>query len=273
MNLQNWRGRLICTILGFALGGPIGAIGGVILGYLFDMGYFDDFLRSMGFNVSSHSDVQKIFFDTTFSVMGYIAKSDGHVSQSEINMAKRIMSIMGLNASMKKEAIESFRQGKQANFNIAAALNRLRRACSQHPTLLRTFFDIQMQIAVADNNVLTQQKRQMLREIFMHFGISPQRFDAFEQQFRAGQQYQQRRQYSRPPPRQQQNPNDAYQVLGLTPAASVDEIKKAYRRLMSKNHPDKLIAKGLPPEMIKLATQKTQQIKNAYETIRKLKGF
>ena len=51
--------------------------------------------------------------------------------------------------------------------------------------------------------------------------------------------------------------------------ASDADVKKAYRRLMNQHHPDKLVSKGLPEEMMKLANEKTQQIKEAYERIKK----
>ena len=62
---------------------------------------------------------------------------------------------------------------------------------------------------------------------------------------------------------------DAYGILGLTSSATMAEVKKAYRRLMNQNHPDKLVAKGLPEEMMRLAKEKTQKISKAYETIQK----
>jgi DnaJ like chaperone protein len=62
---------------------------------------------------------------------------------------------------------------------------------------------------------------------------------------------------------------EAYQVLGLTPNATQVEVKQAYRRLMSQHHPDKLAAKGLSEEAMRLANEKTQQISKAYETIQK----
>ena len=66
--------------------------------------------------------------------------------------------------------------------------------------------------------------------------------------------------------------DQGYPILGLTPQADDEELKKAYRRLMNQHHPDKLVSKGLPEEMIRLATQKTQEIKAAYERIRKARG-
>ena len=62
---------------------------------------------------------------------------------------------------------------------------------------------------------------------------------------------------------------EAYEMLGVSKNASDADVKKAYRRLMNQHHPDKLVAKGLPEEMIKLANEKTQQIKEAYERIKK----
>jgi len=60
----------------------------------------------------------------------------------------------------------------------------------------------------------------------------------------------------------------AYALLGVDVSASDSEVKKAYRRMMSQHHPDKLVSKGLPEEMIKLANEKTQQIKKAYDLIK-----
>jgi len=62
--------------------------------------------------------------------------------------------------------------------------------------------------------------------------------------------------------------SEAYAVLGVTPQDSKADIKKAYRRLMSQHHPDKLVSKGLPEEMIKVATEKSQKIRDAYDLLK-----
>ena len=61
---------------------------------------------------------------------------------------------------------------------------------------------------------------------------------------------------------------DAYEILGVDEDASNDEVKRAYRRLMNRHHPDKLVSKGLPEEMIEVATEKTQEIRVAYEKVK-----
>jgi len=67
--------------------------------------------------------------------------------------------------------------------------------------------------------------------------------------------------------------SDAYELLGVENTAEQNTVKRAYRKLMSQHHPDKLVSKGLPPEMIKIATEKTQHIKAAYELIKASRGW
>ena len=67
--------------------------------------------------------------------------------------------------------------------------------------------------------------------------------------------------------------SEAYQLLGIDKNADKNATKRAYRKLMSQHHPDKLVAKGLPPEMIKIATEKTQSIKAAYELVKDRRGW
>jgi DnaJ like chaperone protein len=75
------------------------------------------------------------------------------------------------------------------------------------------------------------------------------------------------------PPRRGPTLEDAYAVLNVSADASDAEVKRAYRRLMSQHHPDKLVAKGLPEEMMKLATQKTHEIRQAYDRVKAARGL
>ena len=120
--------------------------------------------------------------------MGFIAKSDGRISEREIVTAQRIMQQLNFTPEMKARAIGEFNRGKQADFNYAMCLAQLRRSCLLHPRLLKTFLDIQIQIAYADGT-LTANKRAALHQVFQSLGLSATAFDRFDQQFRAGQNY------------------------------------------------------------------------------------
>lgn len=274
---MSWNGKIFGIILGAILGGPVGLVIGLMLGHFYDSGVFDRWLASIGIQRGGFAPgenqqrarVQQTFFNSTFAIMGHIAKADGRVSEREIDTARKVMEQMGLNVDMQREAIQLFNLGKQPHFDVETTIQQLKQACWRHPLLLRTFIEIQIQIAMADGTLNTHKKA-ALERVCQQLGLYGFNFSQFEQRYRAEQNYQ--RYYQQPRPNPRQHLHDAYQILGVTASASNSEIKKAYRRLMSKHHPDKLIAKGVPPEMIKLATQKTQQIKNAYETIKKARG-
>jgi len=158
-------------------------------------------------------------------------------------------------------------------------LNRLNLSCAcwSRPGLLRNFLEIQMQCAMVDNG-MTSGKRNALESLYRQFGLSGFSFDQFERQSRAQQNYQRYyQQRGQQGSQWQQNPqqhlSDAYNLLAVSKSASDSDVKKAYRRAMSKHHPDKLMSQGMPPEMIKMATEKTQQIKKAYDTIKQSRGI
>ena len=137
-----------------------------------------------------------------------------------------------------------------------------------------------MQTALAEGH-LTADKQKVLQKICQYLGFAPLNFSFFEhlfnfeQAFRQQQSSGQRQQgyYQSSGSSHQLNLRDAYAILGISEQASPAEIKKAYRKQMSQHHPDKLLAKGLPEEMIKIATEKTQNIKAAYDRICAAKGI
>lgn len=267
MRAMNWTGKIICMILGFFLVGNFGLIIGFFIGHLvFDQDWFRKWLHS-----STHSyrqRVQEVFFNTTFRVMGFLAKSDGRVSENEIYQARQVMQKMSLNNNMKREAILLFTEGKRSDFNLDMVISQLRHACVFQPALLRIFLEIQIQVTYADAKTINERKRCILQYISQQLGIAGFHFEQFEWRYRTKQNNQNYQTYNtRVDPDSQLL--EAYDVLSVAGTASMLEIKKAYRRLLNQHHPDKLMAKDLPPEMIKAATQKTQQIKNAYEKIRK----
>ena len=271
---MNWISKVIGMILGFLLIGPMGLIIGIFIGHIiFNQGRFRHWFQTTASTQAHLSKIQEVFFNTLFRVMGFIAKADDCVSENEIHQARQVMQQMNLNDNMKREAILLFTEGKQSNFNLDNTLDKLRQACFFQPALLQVFLEIQIQMASADNRWINEQKRQVLHTICQRLGVFGFNYNQFEQHFRAEQNYQSYQQSSTTEQESRTYLSDAYTVLGLTSAATDSEIKKSYRRLMSQHHPDKLMAKGLPPNMMKMMTQKTQQIKNAYEQIRKVRGI
>lgn len=264
---MRWNGKIIGAVIGFLLGHPFWVVVGVVVGHLYDMGLFHRLFKKT--LLQSPQQVQRVFFDSTFSVMGYLAKADGRVTESEIRIAEQIMRQMDLGPDLKREAIRLFSQGKQADFDLAATMQRLKNACWRYPNLLRTFLEMQIQLANAEGQI-SQGKRAALQAICTELGIGFM-FNQFEQQAYAEQSYQ--RYYQQPRSNPMQHLADAYQILNISKEATDAEVKKAYRRLLSQNHPDKLMSQGLPPEMIKLANERTQKIKSAYETIKKARGI
>lgn len=271
-----WNGKIFGLIVGMLLvPGPVGLVVGLLVGHLYDVGAFDQFLAQFGWRRRSapNAQTQHLYFQTTFSIMGHIAKSDGRVSEKEIQYARSVMRRMGLNEKMSLEAMRLFNVGKQSGFDAHQAVETLKRAYWRQPGLLRNFLEIQIQCAMVDGK-MTAAKREVLNRLYQQFGLRGATFDQYEQQSRARQNYQRYYQQQRPNHQSsRQHMNDAYDLLDINKTATDAEIKKAYRRMMSKHHPDKLMSQGMPPEMIKIATEKTQQVKQAYETIKQARGM
>jgi DnaJ like chaperone protein len=260
---MKFRGKLLGALFGLMFIGPIGMAFGFIIGHLYDLGYFRAFIQAT--QGGAYTYAQQVFFNNTFKIMGYIAKSDGHVSEKEIQTARNIMSKMGLNEDQKQLAMQLFTLGKQNDFNLNMALFELQHVCRMQPTLLQIFLEIQFEMVSADGQI-SQAKQKTLEQICAKLGVAGFRHQQYNRYYQGQNQ-------SRHSSSDTLSIGDAYAELGISQTATPDEIKKAYRRMMSQNHPDKLIAKGLPPDMIKVATQKTQRIKQAYENIKEAKGF
>ncbi len=290
-------GKLIGAFFGFLFAKHIGLIFGVFIGHLFDKGLAIN-MQPFGANAETRAKIQTIFFKLTFLVMGHIAKADGRINESEIQMARNLMQELRLDEKQRQQAMKYFREGKSEEFHFRKALSELYQQCARHPHLLQLFLEIQLQAVYADG-VCNPNERKLLEIICDELHISrfvlaqcEARLQA-ERAFREGFQFHSRErrwherqrshdhfQYGSQHSRTHQQDygagidplKEAYGVLGVTPQASLSDIKKAYRKLMSTHHPDKLVAQGLPEEMMKMATEKTQKIQKAYDLIIKARG-
>lgn len=286
---NNWWGKIIGAFFGYLAAGPTGAFFGIIIGNFFDKGLMQHLSDPhLLYHTEKRQTVQKIFFEATFSTMGHIAKSDGRVTEQEIEMARMLMDEMRLSKEQKTLAKQFFNEGKDASFQLGTTLSRLQKACHDNRELLKLFADIQYRAAQVDG--LNSQKVQTLDTVFAYLGFAPLHkqyrfyedfgFGSQSRQSSSSQGQQERShqngQYNYRRSQQQSGEHSlshAYVLLEVSPDTSKQEVKKAYRRLLSKNHPDKLIAQGLPEEMIKIANDKTQKIMKAYELICQNKGW
>ena len=275
---KNWWGKLLGAFFGFLIAGPAGAFFGVLIGNFFDRGLAVHFSRPhWSYHAEKRKAIQAIFLETTFSVMGHLAKTNGRVTEPVIQMAKTIMQELSLSRAQKKLAETYFIQGKNPRFNINKAIILFHRATFGNAELIRTFIDIQYRVAIIDG--LSSKKQSVLNEIFSLLGFAPlNQQTRFYEDFVHDSTYRQTHQQSSSNHQRRYHtaPNmldHAYGILEISPATSKEGVKNAYRRLISRNHPDKLIAKGLPEEMIKKANEKTQKIRKAYEQICTSKGW
>jgi len=267
-------GKVLGFLFGFMLSKSLfGALFGLWLGHMFD--------RARGFNFDGTTggkadDVarQAAFFYTTFSVMGHVAKAKGQVTNHEIAFANAYMDKLGLSSELREQAQDAFREGKSDGFPLKDRLIKFKKICGNRHDLRLMFLEIQIQVAFSDGD-LDSKEREVLHTIAKLLGYSARQLDnllemiiasaAFHQQ--PGQGYQQFN-GDNAPTRAGQLDN-AYKVLGVSKDTPLKDIKKAYRKLMSQHHPDKLIAKGLPPAMMEAAKEKTQDIQAAYDMIAK----
>jgi DnaJ like chaperone protein len=268
-----WVGPLIGAVMGLALAGlgPLGVIGALVgawLGRRFDL--IVQLSDSLYFVTHRHSNeregvIQKAFFHAVFLCLGRVAKCDGAVCEDEIRWATDVMERMGLSPEKRQEAVALFEQGKAFDHDILPDLRRLRDAVGRRSQLSQIFMEILVQCALVDGQ-LNVREWSALQQFAASLGVSGARLERLVRSAQAYQHYAEPGQASRT---LEDRLLDAYAILGLTPEATPAEVKRAWRKLMSKHHPDKLAAHGLPDEMMAMAKEKTQAIQAAYEEIQR----
>jgi DnaJ like chaperone protein len=271
---MGWWGKVVGGTLGFVMGGPLGALLGGALGHGVDRGLGGIQAAAGAIDPGARERVQSAFFTATFTVMGHLAKADGRVSEREIGVAEAVMTRMELSPEMRRAAIDLFNRGKQVHFPLQQVLDQFRRECHQRRTLIQMFLEIQLQAAYADGPP-DARKAAVLEDIGRGLGVPVFVLRRLEQLIRLQWQMGAGGAWTgaeagggiRRPAEKGPTLDQAYAILGLQPGAPLPEVKRAYRRLLSQHHPDKLVSKGLPEEMMKLAAEKTHEIRQAYEMI------
>jgi DnaJ like chaperone protein len=252
---MQWTGKLIGGALGLALG-PLGAALGAAIGHQYDVNVERRGARPAG----------EQFFLSTFRLMGHVAKADGRVTEREIAAARGVMQSLRLNAAQVQLAIALFSEGKQPDFSVEREMNALRIACHSQPEILVVFVEIQLRFALAGSDMSGGARNRVVQAANL-LGIAPRLFARMEAALRGGDG-------------RAASANDqvartaaAYRTLEVDAAISNEELTLAYRRLMSRHHPDKLKAHGLPDSMLEHAKQRTQAIREAYEMLKEQRGI
>jgi DnaJ like chaperone protein len=252
-----WTGIVFGALIGLLITKSAwGAALGAIIGNMLDPGARIRVAPSDG-----TTSISGEFFRATFEIMGHVAKSDGRVSEAEIDAARGLMQELRLSPADMNAAIACFRAGKAAGYDAQLGIERLREACGLRYDLLRTFVELQLRAALAGNG-LSGPARSVLAAIAERLGLSALEFAQLEASVRG----------------RRQSPAagslaECYAELEVDANISDQEVTKAYRRQMSRHHPDKLVANGLPESMAQMAKEKTQRIQEAYEGIRAARGM
>jgi len=267
---MSWLGKVVGGAFGFLVGGPLGAMFGAAMGHQYDQGRDSEGPFRTEVESAEQYRVQMAFFTALFSVMGHLAKADGRVNEMEIDLTRKIMTRLRLSEDMRKTAMRLFTDGKRADFKLNETLDQFSSECRKHFSLTRVFVEIQLELALADGLLHAAEER-LLLQICEKLRFSRFEFHALKAALeaqlrlaRGGWRGQADHGRPRPP-----SLDESYATLGINAAADDEAIRRAYRRLLSKHHPDKLAAAGATEEKIKLANEKTHEIRKAWDVIRK----
>tara|TARA_Y100000768_G_C23886555_1_gene637885 strand:+ start:98 stop:826 length:729 start_codon:yes stop_codon:yes gene_type:complete len=229
-------------VLGFAIGGPLGGILGAVIGSK---------LGSQGRqSFSSNQRNQAAFFTALFACLAKIAKADGVVSREEVDKVDSfIKDRFNFPSEQRKFAIQIFNQAKDDSYSFQDYATQLASLLSQNNNSLIMFYELLFELAMADG-VLHPSEEQLLKEVPNLFDLRSDLFEELKGKFN-------------------NQVSDSYLILGVTRDMSLSDIKKKYQKKRREFHPDTLISKGLPEELLEKAKEKFIQIQQAYEEIEK----
>jgi DnaJ like chaperone protein len=236
--------------IGFSIGGPIGGLIGAVIGS--KLGSKGSSNRTQQ-RFTSNEQQQAAFFAALFACLAKIAKADGVVSKEEVEKVDGfIKERFKFPSDQRLFAIQVFNQAKNDNVSFEEYASQLSSLLKDNKNALVVFYELLFELAVADG-VLDSSEEDLLRKTPTIFGIDPDLFNQLKERYSG-------------------NSQDPYQILGVSNDLPFDEIKKVYRQKRREFHPDTLISKGLPDELLEKAKEKFIEIQQAYEMIEKKKS-
>lgn len=255
-------GKIIGTVAGLATLKPWFVALGLLLGHQFDRGFADrysDFERQ-GADVGRLSEE---FIRALFLTMGHLAKADGRVSEQEIRAARRVMHRLGLSPAQVRKAIAWFDDGKRPGFPLLQTVSEARRVAARSVAQRTMFVRLVLEVVLA-KEALKKQERALIWSICIEFDIGRVELAQLEAMIRAQKGFQR----SPAGDADAARVRGAYDVLGMSPDSSNEEIKKAYRRLMSSSHPDKISGSNPDAAVLAEAERRTREVRGAYEMLK-----
>lgn len=254
--MRYW-GKVSGAVAGLATGQPWLALVGVILGHQFDKGF-----ASRGNAPDGGARVARLsknFIDALFQAMGHLAKSDGRVSEDEIRAARILMHRLALGPEQVREAIEQFERGKQRGAPSAETMRRLHRECAGHPEKRALFVRLLLEVALSKGK-LDRRERAALWRLCGELDVGRVELAQLEAMLRAQSGFR----HSAAGDADAERVRRAYALLGVSRTSTNAEIKQAYRRLMNRNHPDKLSGGDADGKAVAAAEKRTREIRGAY---------
>lgn len=297
---MSWFGKMIGGSIGLTIGGPLGAVVGAVIGHnLFDKdsrgpqrrrrvewdaddgrtggrsrgtGY--SYQRSSatgsgsssrtsggtGYGTSSRSSSasgleqkQAAYFLALFSILGKLAKADGRVTREEGEAVVTFLDRMGVTGDERQFAIRVFNEAKDARYDVSDFARQFAEMTAGQHDLRSSMVDMLFQIAIADNEFHPAEEA-IINRVAEILGISASQRDSIRARYIG-------------------NAEHAYAVLGLSDAASDDEVRAAYRQLVQEYHPDRIVAQGMPQEFVEYATGRFQEIQTAWDQIKRARNL
>lgn len=255
---------LLLGIIGLFVRGFPGLLLGMALGWLLRRVFRALLVRGL-------RAIQSQFLESTFAVMGALCKADGIVTKDEIDAAEQMFTRLHLNEEQVRVAKAAFNRGKAAEFDLDQEVDRFAERARGSRALIQTFLQVQL-VAVAADGEIHPAEHEMFVHLARRLGLSEVEIRQLEALLRlaasrgaAGSAYE-----GGAPPAARLD--DAYAVLGVDSGATDEELKRAYRKLIAENHPDKLASKGLPESMREVAEERAREINAAYDLIKRARG-